>query len=130
MDRRTFIQLSAVGAAAISLPQLHCKPTPEGLLEFPTTLSTICDEKTIKQIGSEYLHTFPEENKPSRLRRQLLRDTNGKEIASTTDVDILTLHLQKKIHEDFRTSHTVILKGWVLSLTEARQCALFSLTGA
>jgi len=130
MDRRTFIQLSAVGAVAISLPQLHCKPTPEGLLEFPATLSTICDEKAIKEIGSAYLQIFPEENKSSRLRQQLLKDIDGKEIASTSDVDILSLHLQKKIHEDFRTSHTVILKGWVLSLTEARQCALFSLTGA
>ena len=130
MDRRTFIQLSAVGAAAISLPQLHCKPTPEGLLEFPATLSTICDEKTIKEVGRAYLQIFPEENSSSRLRRQLLGDTDGKEIASTTDVDILTLHLQKKIHEDFRSSQTVILKGWVLSLTEARQCALFSLNGA
>jgi hypothetical protein len=34
------------------------------------------------------------------------------------------------IHDDFEKGRTVVLNGWILSLTEARQCALFSLVTA
>jgi hypothetical protein len=36
--------------------------------------------------------------------------------------------IDKKKKEDFAKSNTVIVKGWVLSRTEARQCALYTLT--
>jgi large subunit ribosomal protein L4 len=35
-----------------------------------------------------------------------------------------------KIRDDFAAGRTVLIDGWVLSLTEARQSALFSLTNA
>jgi hypothetical protein len=42
--------------------------------------------------------------------------------------------LQKSIddtvHEDFASGRTVVVDGWVLAVTEARQCALFSLASA
>jgi hypothetical protein len=31
------------------------------------------------------------------------------------------------VRRDFDTGRTVLVNGWVLSATEARQCALFSL---
>ena len=31
------------------------------------------------------------------------------------------------VRRDFETGRTVLVNGWVLSVTEARQCALFSL---
>jgi hypothetical protein len=33
------------------------------------------------------------------------------------------------VARDFADGHTVLVDGWVLSVTEARQCALFSLLG-
>ena len=33
------------------------------------------------------------------------------------------------VARDFADSRTVLVDGWVLSVTEARQCALFSLLG-
>jgi hypothetical protein len=128
MDRRTFLQISAVGAVAISLPMVHCKPKPSDLLEFPGTLSSICDEKTIRELGQAYLIKFPGENKSSRLQDLLMEGHEGKN--GTDDADAIAAMLDKKIHEDFRISKTIIIKGWVLSLTEARQCALYSLTKA
>ena len=34
--------------------------------------------------------------------------------------------LEKKIKTDFETGNIVLVDGWVLSISEARQCALFS----
>ncbi len=128
MDRRKFLQISAVGAVAITLPLAHCKPKPNDLLEFPGTLSSICDEQTIRELGQAYLQKFPGENKSSGLQDLLMEGHSGKE--SNDDSDAIATMLDKKIHDDFKTSRTVILKGWVLSITEARQCALYSLTKA
>ncbi len=72
MDRRKFLQISAVGAVAITLPLVHCKPKPNDLLEFPGTLSSICDEKTIRELGQAYLQKFPAENKSSGLQDLLM----------------------------------------------------------
>ena len=127
MDRRTFLQISAVGAVAISLPMVQCKPRPNELLEFPATLSSLCDEKTIRELGVAYLQKHPGENKTSTLQGLLLEGYAGK---GTEDVDAISALLDNKIHTDFKNSRTVILKGWVLSLTEARQCALYSLSKA
>ena len=128
MDRRSFLQISAVSAVAISLPMVHCKPKTNDLLEFPGTLSSICDEKTIRDIGQAYLQKFPGENKSFRLQKLLLEGQESK--GNADNADAIAAMLEKKIKDDFRTSQTIILKGWVLSLTEARQCALFSLTRA
>jgi hypothetical protein len=125
MDRRTFLQISAVGAVAISLPSVQCKPRPRDLLEFPGTLSSLCDEKTIRELGSAYLQKHPGENKTSTLEGLLLEGYTGK---GTEDVDAISAMLDTKIHTDFKYSRTIILKGWVLSVTEARQCALYSLS--
>jgi hypothetical protein len=36
---------------------------------------------------------------------------------------------EEQIKNDFGTGNVVIIDGWILAITEARQCALFSLTG-
>jgi hypothetical protein len=127
MDRRTFLQISAVGAVAISLPMVQCKTKPNELLEFPATLSSLCDEKTIRELGVAYLQKYPGENRNSTLQSLLLEGYAGK---GTEDEDAISAMLDNKIHTDFKNSRTVVLKGWVLSLTEGRQCALYSLSKA
>ena len=34
--------------------------------------------------------------------------------------------LEEKIGEDFKQDQIIMIDGWLLSITEARQCALFS----
>jgi hypothetical protein len=36
--------------------------------------------------------------------------------------------IDKKVRKDFKEDKLQVIKGWVISTTEARQCALFSLT--
>ncbi len=126
MKRRDFIQLSAFAAAATSFPLLHsCSPsTTENNLSKPLFLSRLFDEKTMKDAGKAYIKKAPTENNKNKLI-QLLSDNSS--IAESSDQYAIHLYLDKKVKHDFETGNTVLVKGWVLSETEARQCALYSL---
>ncbi|HYJ64579.1 MAG TPA: hypothetical protein VEV62_12600 [Parafilimonas sp.] len=127
MKRRNFIQLSAFATAAISLPLLHsCTPSlSEQAMSQPVFLSRLFDENTIKETGKAYLKKASSENDEDKLVK-LLADNNN--IINSKDEKSIHQYLDKKIHDDFETGNTVLVKGWVLAVTEARQCALFSLT--
>jgi len=38
--------------------------------------------------------------------------------------------IDDRIRDDFGAGRTVVVDGWLLSVTEARQCALYSTLGA
>lgn len=126
MKRRDFIQLSSFAAAATSLPLLNSCNTPAGeqAMSQPVFLSRLFDEKTIKEAGKTYLQKTPTENDEDKLI-QLLADNNS--IAESTDERTIHQYLDEKTKQDFEAGKTVLLKGWVLAVTEARQCALYSL---
>ena len=127
MKRKKFIYPSIGGALAIATPTLYCRNRDKALnkaLGQPKFLSSICDAKTLDEIGAAYLTKFPSEKKEDQLARLLLADSTGHPIPKTTDLPLL---LDQKITDDFNTGKTVVVAGWVLSITEARQCALFSL---
>ena len=126
MKRKDFIQLSAFAAAAISLPLLHsCSPSVNNrAISQPVFLSRLFDESTIKETGKAYLQKAPAENDDDKLVR-LLADNSS--IATSADEKTIHEYLDKKVKQDFETGNTVLVKGWVLAITEARQCALFSL---
>jgi hypothetical protein len=67
------------------------------------------------------------ETKENQLVDLLLTDTAGKSAPESTDSTFLETLMEQKIHRDFEIGNTVNVKGWVLSATEARQCALFSI---
>ena len=126
MKRRDFIQLSGFAAAAISFPFLHsCSPSAtERAFSKPQFVSRLFDEQMIRDAGESYLQKTPSENNEDKLI-QLLAGNDA--IAKSGDEKAIHQYLDEKIKRDFETGKTVMVKGWVLSLTEARQCALFSL---
>jgi hypothetical protein len=81
----------------------------------------------IKDAGKIYLKNTPLESNEDKLV-QLLANNNS--IANSEDQKAIHYYLDKKIQHDFETGNTVMVKGWVLAVTEARQCALFSLIKA
>jgi hypothetical protein len=125
MKRRHFIQLSAFAAAAISLPLLHsCNASAtEQAIAQPVFLSRLFDENMIKDVGKTYLKMSAEKDEKKLV--QLLANNNT--IANSTDEKAIHQYLDEKIKQDFKAGNTVLVKGWVLAVTEARQCALFSL---
>jgi hypothetical protein len=131
MKRRTFVRLTTAASIALYLPGLDCKPkagTFTQILAQPTALQHICDAQTIRQIGEAYQKQVPDENNQSELTSLLATDISRNQISESSDSASVASYLDKKVREDFKENNTVIVNGWVLSLTEARQCALFSLT--
>jgi hypothetical protein len=130
MRRRTFIVGSVVAAAAVAVPVLYRRYQQakwDKPLIRPVILSHFCDEETIRQIGLSYRSKFPAENTERKLIDLLLPGNAGK-IHSSSDNSIDGSQLIGKIQEEFKANNIINLNGWVLSPTEARQCALLSLT--
>ncbi|MFZ9004421.1 MAG: hypothetical protein ACO20F_07490 [Robiginitalea sp.] len=123
MKRRTFVIYTGVGVAAISLP-IGCYqfqvPPYDPLITEPELLSHIWDAEEIEKAGALYREQFSEEDSEGQLVLKLLENADGKSPEGSV--------LQQKIVQDFEKGDTVMVDGWILSRTEARQCALFSLT--
>lgn len=130
MKRRSFILLSATGITALVLPSLSCNrvdPAAAKMLQkAPDQLSHICDAHTIREIGNAYRKQVAAESDKDQLIKLLLTDSSGNSISRSSDTTLLKSVLSDKVKSDFDKGKIVNIKGWVLSETEARQCALFS----
>jgi len=90
---------------------------------MPQTLSRLQDENTLVAIGKAYGAAHPDEYSLRKLERKLAENN----LSSDTPPNKIFANLDKAIQADFDSGNIMILQGWVLSITEARQCALFSL---
>ncbi len=126
MERRTFLWLSAAG---LMVPFVNCtgEPAASDALAQPLSLSYINDAATISQLGESYRKLVSNEAKAGKLVRLLLANADGHLVSQEDSVQLQNF-LAQKIQNDYKTEKTVIVDGWILSVTEARQCALFSLT--
>ena len=124
MKRRNFLLLAATGIAALAIPTAYYfrgNGIYDRLLAQPQFLSLIWDAGTINETGIKYKDQFPGETNVRTLVRQLSAETSGVD-------DALALTIAQNIKKDFVTGNTIMVDGWILSKTEARQCALFSTT--
>jgi hypothetical protein len=125
MERRVFVRLSTYTALALAMPLSDgCKKNPNDPLSQPFIFSRIADIKTIREAGMAYRKLAPHENEATALRQIL---SEGK---PTTDAKVLTTLLNRQVKQDFASAKVITVAGWVLSVTEARQCALFSILNA
>lgn len=112
MKRRKFLFYGTIGMAALSIP-MSCQNFKDVVydpnLAQAESLSMIWDTETIIEIGTHYRKLVPDENRERTLVK-LLEETDFGE----------------RIKEDFENGQTIMIDGWILSITEARQCALFS----
>jgi hypothetical protein len=123
LDRRRFLQLAATGMVA-SLTTSGCaRESGEnaGELGKPALLEMLGPERT-REIGTQYRASVPSENTAATLR-DAISSSRHREFPW-----IRSRSIEDQIHDDFDAGHTVVVSGWVLSQTEARQCALYSLT--
>jgi hypothetical protein len=130
MKRKKFLLISAVAVAAIATPVIYFNRRSKERdkpLEQPWILAGFCGEEEIRAIGAYYRAQVPDENKKDRLIELLLSDGAGQKISSTSD-SAVSKWIDKKIQQEFKAEKTIVAKGWVISVTEARQCALFSMT--
>jgi hypothetical protein len=133
MKRSTFIWLSAASVASVYLPSTGCSShykLSNKAIAQPHFLAYFCDDKTIKTIGTAYKHQVPAEESAQKLARLILTDKSGHAVPETTNTQKLEALLDQKITHEFESGQTVMVNGWVLSQTEARQCALYASTQA
>jgi len=122
MNRKDFLVLSGFGLAALSLPaacQLSQRRERLASLARPIELSKVCDTPALVAIGARYLKEAPTEGEEDLLADLLSEGRKG-------PPDSLAQLLLERIRADYENNDTLILEGWLLSRTEARQCALLS----
>jgi hypothetical protein len=127
MQRRQFIELTAMGGTVILVTGMSCnrrQPVSHDILGKPEELAQICDLKTLKEIGMAYRGQTGSEMDADKLANLLLTDSSGNPVSSESDQSFIQSLMREKIEHDFETGNIVIVKGWILSVTEARQCAL------
>jgi hypothetical protein len=126
MDRRAFVGLSAYTALALMLPFAEgCESKPgDTPWAQPLLFSRIADAKTIRDAGLAYRKMMTGEDDKGKLT-VLLTAQN-----TITSKDAIQASLDNRVKQDFRSGKIVTVNGWVLSVTEARQCALFSILNA
>lgn len=123
MKRRKFLMLTTAGIAVAGSAYLYLSYKKNNLGDspwVPHALFIMMDPETINAIGKNYLNRFPGEANEDKLLKLLGAKVENERIDA--------LALKNVISNDFKTGQTVVINGWVLSHTEARQCALFSIT--
>jgi len=127
MKRRNFIISASV--VTVGLPvayYIQKHKWNQDPVSMPELLGRFCEEKTLKQIGVKYRQLVPVENEKRKLTDLILTDINGKKIKTSDKLHTIEL-IDQKIHEEFAAYNIMIIDGWVITTTEARQCALLSL---
>lgn len=122
MKRRKFLLLTIFGLLIgfVAIWYYKLKSSKYSDLRHPLDLTEICDRKTLINIGNTY-RKLTDENNEKYLEELLLKDA---EIHNTE----IKKGLKTKVTEDFNTGNTILIDGWLLSITEARQCALLSIS--
>ena len=127
MKRREFIGLSAYTMTSISLFSIGTGCADKKinkLIAEPGLLSHITDKKNILEIGEGYLQQFPNEKNESVLENLLME--NGS-LPKSEDAGSIHSYFDSRSRKDFENGNTIIVGGWILARTEARQCALLQL---
>lgn len=127
MDRRQFIQFAAAGAAGIVLSGAVWLPSAEpplSVLGRPALLRLLNSPDEITAIGKAFHAEHPTERTANAIASAILTDA---QLSSNLPEPAMREALSRQIRQDFADHRTVRLRGWILSVTEARQCALYSI---
>ena len=121
-NRREFLALTIAGAAAAAVPTSLIASPRDWLRELadPDLLRAVPARSMLCEIGRAYCEKFPSESEIDRLVGKLLADPS-------VDVGGVKASLDRRSQVDFAEGQVVQVSGWILSRTEARQCALYSL---
>lgn len=123
MNRKTFLVLSGMGFLAVSgtlYLGIRGYKNRKNVLSRPESLALFCEDDALVLMGKQYLELYPQEQDVSLLISLINSSQYCQE-------QTLRRQLQDNTRRDFEFNQTMILDGWVISRTEARQCALFTL---
>ena len=121
LDRRQFLSAAAVGTMSVISrgPRVdHPSTTSPRDLAHPLLLLAL-GPAAVREIGDAYRALVPTESDRASLETLLRAELSA---ARSSNVD--------PVRADFAAGRVIVVRDWVLSRTEARQCALFSLRSA
>ena len=124
MQRRLFLELSAFTAASLSLPFIAGCDNRRQAEARPLFLSKIAEDNSIIKTGLAYRIAFKSEDDEQKLKALILPKSTMTNSEGSGEIAKM---LAGKIDAEFKNGAIVVINGWILSLTEARQCALFSI---
>jgi hypothetical protein len=125
VDRRQFLR--HLGAAAVSMTATGCKNRPEydvASLAQPDVLATLGIAET-RNIGQRYRALKRSEGNVIAIRAAIL---DSRPLVAR--LGLIHPPMAALVHGDFERGRMVVVDGWILAVTEARQCALLSLLTA
>jgi hypothetical protein len=123
LDRRQFLGVAATGVA-ISLAGATrvahgADAESEPRAHAPSELLAALGTDAVREIGQAYRVTVPAEHDRATLEAALRAELRAADFAN-----------EDPIRADFAAGRVIVVRDWMLSRTEARQCALFSLLPA
>jgi hypothetical protein len=127
LTRRRFLLLGAVTGAGLGLLRLPFRPdlTEPAEQRLARLFAHLDSAQTV---GQEYLSAVPAEAGARTLVELVTRGMpNRSGMLRAATEDELRAFFALRVSEDFARQRTVDLSGWILSLTEARLCALAAL---
>jgi hypothetical protein len=123
LDRRRFLQLSTLAIVA-TVADAGCAALGDRAAADRPQLVAMLGPERVRELGAHYRASTPSENTAGSLRAAISSGHSSR-------IPFLgSRSLDDQIRDDFAAGRTVVVDGWVLSVTEARQAALFSLTAA
>jgi hypothetical protein len=126
-SRRAFVQalLAAAALPVVRDAQAASLTNVEGGATLAEAIADMVRDIEVSQVGKAYLVVQPSESSMDRLiseiERAALDDYRGFDPPSTHE---LGLALANAVRQDFQCGRIVNVRGWRLSQTEARVCAL------
>ena len=124
MIRRDFLKITMAATPAMALALNACRSgagSPQEALAQPESLYGIMDKNELQAVGKAYLAR--NNDTKEALQTQIL----GQNPAPGASASGVSRQIAAAVQQDFTAGRTTILNGWVLSITEARQCALHTL---
>jgi hypothetical protein len=122
IDRRRFLSVVAAGAAsALALGCAGGDSTSEADSLARPELLVALGADAVRDLGRRYREAVPAERDAASLRAAILSSRPW-----TARLGLGRTSVADQVRADFAEQRTVIVGGWLLSTTEARQCALYA----
>ena len=116
LSRRRFLQAGALGVIA-AVTTTACTGESDRALDQPLLVDTLGADR-VRELGAHYRAQTPAENNAVALRAAINESRGSR---------LLPRSIHETVQNDFANGRTVLIDGWLLSVTEARQAALLSL---
>ena len=126
ISRRKMLLTMIIAVAVPATLKSRNHHSSERALQSPTSpidhvLQMFTPSASAAVLGRLYLNRYPEEDSLDTLVLHLRLQTRNEGFA-------IHEHIRSQVRRDFESGNCVRIDGWVLSRTEARACALATLT--